>query len=226
MSSFEDKHLVTIENGTTIDVSNKVEAIKALTDGIWSYHQQTVILNSNKDLILVEGKTDIDYIKTALAKLQPTNEEYQNLDFEFIPFGGTDGLQHFVDKFTPKDGQTIIALLDRDGAGKASLKKILNVPQIDSSFTYTAHNKIFIALIPKRDEFLGGENFVIEDYFKIEKLKEYFMKKTLSFESIPKKDTIKVPLSADCIDFAIDDFQGFKKLFNLIIEIKNPPTVI
>jgi ABC-type cobalamin/Fe3+-siderophores transport system ATPase subunit len=221
---FDENSIIMLDNNGTITPSNKTKAINEVMGSMWTYQEKNIFLSSNKDIILVEGKTDIEYIKTALEKLQSSGE-YQNLEFEYLPFNGTDGLTSLVDKYTPKENQKIIALLDRDQAGKKTLKTILNIDTINNDFLYEKKDSIYISLIPKKNRF-RGENFLIEDYFSISKIKNImFEYKNGGYLDIRKSDNkIKNRLIEKCKEFNVDDFKNFKKLFDMIQEIKNLDT--
>jgi predicted ATP-dependent endonuclease of OLD family len=216
----ENINMLSNENGSvSIIEKEKQEIISQLTDGIWSYQEQNIFLNSTKDLILVEGKTDEIHIKTALEKLKEDHPEYQDLDFEFLPFGGADGLKLFVDKFTPRENQKIIAFLDRDDAGLKGVKKATDFNGSINEFNGINKNGIEIRFIPKKDGFTKT-NFVIEDYYSIEKFTDFLLKDVTCFEEIPKKDKRKTDFANETSNFDKAEFEGFKKLFDLILEIK------
>ncbi len=220
--SFDIKNInmLSRENGSvSIIDKEKQEIISQLTDGIWSYQEQNIFLNSTKDLILVEGKTDEIHIKTALEKLKIDNPQYQDLDFEFLPFGGADGLKLFVDKFTPRENQLIIAFLDRDDTGLKGIQKATDFNGSINEFQGENQNGIEIRFIPKKEGFTKT-NFVIEDYYSINKFTEFLLRDVTCFQEIPKKDKRKTDFANEVINFDKAEFEGFKKLFDLILEIK------
>lgn len=223
---FDDKYIamLSVDEGNSVKVEDKEKQhiISELTNDIWNYQEQNIFLSSNKDLLLVEGKTDIIFIKTALAKLKGDNAEYQGLDFEFLPFGGASGLKLFVDKFTPKKGQTIIALLDRDDAGLDSLKATLDFKGNLKEYTTMKKDRIYIALIPYTDGYTLTK-FILEDYFGLDYLKEIIFPNSEGITSMLKDKALKNELVRRCDNDSVEKerFEGFKNLFNLIIEIKN-----
>ena len=170
-------------------------------------------------MILVEGKTDEIHIKTALEKLKEDNPQYQDLDFEFLPFGGADGLKLFVDKFTPRENQLIVAFLDRDDAGLKGIKKATDFNGSIDDFDRRNVNGIEIRFIPKKDGFTKT-NFVIEDYYSIDKFTKFLLRDVTCFEDIPKKSNRKTDFADEVANFDKAEFEGFKKMFDLILEIK------
>ncbi|NYT28638.1 MAG: hypothetical protein H0A76_12745 [Candidatus Thiodubiliella endoseptemdiera] len=75
--------------------------------------ESQLFLQSNKDILIVEGKTDEAYISQALKVLKEDIEEYKRLEFNFLWLGGTDSdtFNKIIENFKPKDNQTIIPCL-------------------------------------------------------------------------------------------------------------------
>lgn len=78
--------------------------------------------------MLVEGASDIVFIKAALAYFKG-NGRYTDLSFEFIPCNGASHMKDFADIFKPKDGQMVIGFLDADKAGRESMHKVIKNPE-------------------------------------------------------------------------------------------------
>lgn len=227
MNIFEN-HLEYLENGQ-IKGSEKAEILKEITGDMMSFTEQQIILNSNNDILLVEGKYDITFIKTAIEKL---DEQKYNImrGLEFVPTGGASGLRLFIDKFKAKENQNIIAILDNDKAGKEEVKELLSEPY-KSSLETNGYVKIeesyntFLLLLPKPDR-VNDIQYEIEDFFPLDKLNTIAKKQIDTFKVLKnftlKKDTVKKKLSEQCTnpDFIKEDFEEFKKLFDLILKIK------
>lgn len=194
-----------------------------------SFTEQQILLNSNNDILLVEGKHDITFIKTAIEKLDDYKYNIMR-DLEFVPTGGASGLRLFIDKFKAKDNQNIIAILDNDKAGKDEVKELLT-ESYKSSLEANGYVKIeefyntFLLLLPKPDR-VNDIQYEIEDFFPLDKLNTIAKKQIDTFKVLKnftlKKDTVKKKLSEQCSnpDFVKEDFEEFKKLFDLILEIK------
>lgn len=221
---FEDAQIrMLVKDNSSVKVANlsKNDSIKTLTDGIWSYQEQTIFLETEKDVLLVEGKTDVQYIQVALKKLKT---EYPDLSFEIFPFSGASNLIEIIDKFKPKNNQKIIALLDRDKAGFDAIKEIFpDEEKTKETFSHRNNDKISIAMLPVKKYYRGSrDSFLIEDYFRMSKIKTFvYPKDCKSFATIGNKENIKKTLAKTCFDFKKDEFNGFKALFDLITEIKN-----
>ena len=227
--NFDLKHITMLtkkaNNDTQIETKEKQEIVYELTKGIWSYQEQNIFLNSQNDILLVEGKTDETFLSKALEVLKLTEPRYSNLDFEYLPCGGAEGVKLMTKKFKPKTGQHIIALFDRDQAGWGSVNKIFertdNAKYTSQNFgDFKKQGDIWVAMFPIRTHYRGGSNFNIEDYFSKAMLNRYVLKSFRGLDSIVTKDKVKRQLVDDCITFPADEFKHFKEVFDLILEIK------
>jgi predicted ATP-dependent endonuclease of OLD family len=229
--NFDLKHITMLSkkanNDAQVEAMEKQKIVYELTKGIWSYQEQNIFLNSKKDILLVEGKYDKIYISEALKRLKSRFKKYQKLEFEYLPMGGAEGLENFVDKFTPKDGQKIIALLDRDSDGKKPIDLILKKKIDINTFDFQKDKTIFLALYPKTKKWKTS-NFVVEDYFRREifanKAIEFIKKADETFKMFPNKikEKVKETIPTECQKptFPDKEFNGFKVLFDKLIEIK------
>lgn len=221
------EHLVFLENGT-IKGEEKAEILKEISGDSMSLAEQQIVLNSTNDILLVEGKLDIIFIQEALKRL----DEYNVLqDMIFIPTGGASGLRLFIDKFTAKDNQNIIAILDNDKAGKDEVKEILTDNNYRTTLDrdgYVQINELkntYLLLLPKPENVTNSQ-YEIEDYFPLSKLIEISKTQIDTFrvlkDFIIKKDFVKKKLSEECKNenYIQEDFIEFKKLFDLIKTIK------
>jgi hypothetical protein len=204
-----------LENGK-LDDKNKAEILKEIAWGIMSYTEQQIILNTTKDILIVEWKTDEIYIQSALEKLKEDNPQYKDLDFEFIPAWWADWIQLFMNKFKPKAWQKIMVFFDRDARWWEWLEKILWKKITDrNSFTYEVKNEYYISCYPKKTWFTT-DIFVIEDYFKLKLFTDFLLKDSKCFQDIPKKDNRKTDFANECKIFDKSEFEWFKALFDLI----------
>jgi len=224
MHKFED-HLVYLESGE-VKGHEKAEILKELSGDFMSFSEQQIVLNSNHDILIVEGKSDIVFIKEAISKLTGYSE-LKNIIF--IPTGGASGLKLFIDKFTANDNQKIIALLDNDKAGKDEVKEILtDAYQMQLSkngyVKMEEFKNTFLLILPKPVTVTNSQ-YEIEDYFPLEKLIMISKTQIDTFKVLKdfsiKKDMVKKKLSEQCSEYAPGDFENFKQLFDLIKVIKD-----
>ncbi|WP_185210839.1 ATP-dependent nuclease [Sphingobacterium mizutaii] len=227
--TFDFKHITMLtkreNNDAQIEAKEKQAIVHELTKGIWSYQEQNIFLNSNNDILLVEGKSDETFLNKALKVLNQTNAAYQDLRFEFLPCGGAEGVKLMTKKFRPKAGQHIIALFDSDQAGWNSVNKIFDRTD-KNKFTsrdfgkYRKQGEIWVTLFPPRPYYKGGVNFNIEDYFSKSLLNKYVLNSFKGLDTIVTKDKFKRALERDCQTFPDKEFKYFKMVFDLILEIK------
>lgn len=209
-------------NISQISAENR-KVIQKLTSGYLSVHEQNLLLNENKDIILVEGITDEMHINTALEKLKNIKSEYQTLDFVFVILGGASGLKSFVGKFNPKEGQMIFAFLDRDNAGYDAIKSVYNFPESPNDFNGVLLENVHIYSLPLKDSSRTG-NFSIEDYYDYDTLREYQKSLGENFAGITSfnKKNFAEKMKQE---HSSDKFVGFSALFDLIIKIKQDPNI-
>jgi predicted ATP-dependent endonuclease of OLD family len=224
--NFDLKHITMLSkkanNDAQVEAMEKQKIVYELTKGIWSYQEQNIFLSSRNDILLVEGKTDEVFLKKALKVLKKTEPSYTNLDFEYLPSGGADGVKLLTKKFKPKEGQKIIALFDRDGAGWSAINGIFgekNKWNSNNFGTYRVEGEVFVMPYPRRPYF-KGTNFNVEDYFPKYILKHYALKGFKGLDSLVSKKDFKTSIEKDCNTFKDEDFKHFKKAFDLIMEIK------
>lgn len=202
----------------------KQDIVSKLTQGIWTLQQQQLFLASNDDILLVEGKTDEIYLRKALEYLQNCEGLFSDMNFCFLPCGGADGIQLLKDRFTPKEGQMMIALFDNDTKGWKSINSIFGKNEADKfnskSFQKARKtNNLWVAPFPTSNKKAG--NFNIEDYFP----RRIFTRFVLSFKSLNEvvgRDTLKNKFSQACEDSLIKgkDYKRFRAVFDLIEKIK------
>lgn len=199
---------------------DKAGIVKTLTNDIWSVQEQNLFLNSNKDILLVEGWTDEAYISKALEVFQKKGE-YMGLDFSYLPCNGCANVQKMIEKFHPKPGQMMIALFDNDGAGWKTFNNILGLKNDGNTKVSCAQKKddIWLAIIPALERKKG--NFNIEDYFHRNVLLKFVMSfRTLN--EIVEKNGVKPKLAEMCRKNELPDnkFSKFSKLFDFLESIK------
>ena len=226
---FDNENVVMLNGGKLIS-KEKREIIEELTDEFWSKQRQNIFLDSDNDILLVEGKTDIKFIEEAIKKLD--DDKYRLLEnLEYFPTGGASGLRLFIDKFTPKQNQKIIGILDADLAGDNEVKEVLTEDE-QKELEQNGFVKIveldntFLLKLPKLDR-INDSRFELEDYFPTEKLTNISKNLIDTFKVLKnftlKKETVKRKLFDEVESYEKADFEDFKKLFDLILEIQNQP---
>lgn len=226
-AKFDKKAIVMLESDenrlTHVIDENKKSIVEKLTNKMWTLQEQNLFLTSNKNILLVEGVTDISYLKAAL-KVFHDQGKFKSLDFEYIPCSGASNLKNFNDKFLPKEGQTIIAIWDYDDAGKKAQEELFKKKK-DHGKSITSGNfgkarqldNIWYTFYPK---VRGIKNFNVEDYFP-RKCKMHYVMSGRSINDICSKDTLKQRLSDDCDEGKVnpENFKNFSIVFSLFEDI-------
>lgn len=224
-TQFDDEAIIMLSadvngNAEVVD-KDKAAIVKILTNDTWTIQQQNIFLNSNKDILLVEGWTDEAYISKALEVFHKQGK-YMDLDFSYLPCNGSSSVKIMSEKFHPKKNQMMIALFDNDGAGWKSIRDVFNLDKDANKKAFGKAQKkadIWYALIPVPAGRRGDIN--IEDYFHHNVLSKFVMSfKTLN--EIVEKNSLKSKLAEMCNKNELADikFSKFAKLFNFIEEIK------
>ncbi|MBN8641126.1 MAG: AAA family ATPase [Flavobacteriales bacterium] len=211
----------------------KMEALENLTNGEFTLMSATIAISSKKPLLLVEGKGDVAYIKRAIDALTKKNE----LDIDVLPFGGAGNAKEFIDEILKcvPDDKKVIVLFDRDEAGlgseKGGMKSCVHFTKggRNNINTYKKNNCMFL-MLPKT----AGHNetdFVIEDYFSVDKKSEVAKKcinnASGTFNSFPKdlRQNIKDELGKNLDSFTNIELIGFQVLIDKLKDIINDKEV-
>lgn len=200
------------------------DLVADLTDGFWSLEEQNIFLSSNKDILIVEGASDAQFIQSALDIFH-SKGKYLELSFEYIPCGGASNVKSFCEKFVLQaPGQKMFVFFDCDEAGLKGMREIL--PDFKGSVkdfgkAVKKNNTWFSFYIPYKGR-RNKENFNIEDYFTLNFIKRNFVSRCTSLATIKGKDAIKKDLFYKCRNGELrpEDFNKFSTLFEHIIKIK------
>lgn len=225
-TQFKDEAIIMLSpdkdgNAEVVD-KDKAAIVKELTNGVWNIQEQNIFLNSNKDILLVEGWTDEAYISKALEVFKRQGK-FLDLDFSYLPCNGSSNVIMMSKKFHPKENQMMIALFDDDQAGWNSIRGVFGLDKDSDKKDFgkaQKKNDIWYAIIPAKNRKLRG-NFNIEDYFD----HHVFLKFVMSFKSlneIVEKNSLKPKLANMCKNNELPDkkYEKFAKLFDFIGEIK------
>lgn len=209
-----------VGNATVVD-KDKAAIVKMLTNDTWSIQEQNIFLNSNKDILLVEGWTDEAYISKALEVFKRQGK-FLDLDFSYLPCNGSSNVIMMSNKFHPKENQMMIALFDHDGAGWKSIRDVFDLDKNANKRAFGKAQKkedIWYALIPVPKGRKGDIN--IEDYFHHSVLSKFVMS-FKNLNDIVEKNSLKSKLADMCTNNELPDekFSKFERLFDFIEEIR------
>ena len=202
------------KNGTVSEIStDKLNLVKKLASNEWNIMEAGVFLNSEKPLVLFEGKSDIDFVKRAIELLQEDEPKYAKINVDFLSFNGTSNAARFItDLQLLIPTRKLIVLCDNDSAGKDAIR---DIKKLKSDY-------IKCSLYPMPTD-VTEKQFLLEDYFSKEHITE-IINSIISirhpYKDLPKLgEGIKRELSANYLTYPKEDFEGFKPLLNKLLEL-------
>jgi Fe-S cluster assembly ATPase SufC len=234
--SLEEESLFMLNSGKLVP-ENKQEILKSVSGDFWNKFQQNAFLASKKPIILlVEGKHDKEHITNAFSEL---GEEYQDLNFEIFPLNTETNIQPFMRGLYESEfetGKLYIGLFDNEKKIIGDLSNPKNYQKIEGKDfkkileNQKPNNNYFVLTLPKPE----GINCecTIETLYDSSKFEEAyqqalknrignFVNKSISDVNENILKDAKNILSEKSKEFIKSDFKNFKKLFELITEIKN-----
>lgn len=223
-------------NSGKIEDRNRQEIIQEVTGEFWNKHQQSSFLSSKKPIILlVEGKHDKEHINNAFNSLK---SEFKDLDFEIFKLNTETNIQPFLRGLYESEFDTTkiyIGLFDREAKILSDLKNRKNYAQIENKPFFKIiesdkpnHNYFATTLPEIDDKSCDCSIEMMYEYAKWENAYKKAVENTIgktSNKSIKdySEDVLKDAkniLSENSKEFGKEDFKHFKKLFELITEIK------
>ena len=222
-SAFGDNHIIGLgddaKGSVKIIEKENADLISYITKGMWDIHQQNVFLSSNKPLtLLVEGLTDKLILAQAFKVLK---NDYKSLKFDIFHCDGADNIPHLLTGLRTTDfklgNKKIIALFDSDTEGQ----DCCNRSQVKYSKTKNKKG-LYAIVLPKK-------NATIESFFPTQKFNDAY---TEALTENPFNGSVtdfsknlmtksKIKLSENCKNFAAQDFEEFRSIFDLLEDINN-----
>jgi predicted ATP-dependent endonuclease of OLD family len=198
---------------------NKINALTEITNGEYSLMDATLALSTSKDILLVEGTNDYNYITTAIRKLSPAYDEYS---FHIINCGGAGNVaavfeQSLMSKI-PKT-QLCLCTFDYDGAGRESYGKIKEIAEANklNNLIPIFHTKI------DGTDHKDKKDFYMEDYFPVSLYKNEIMADVTAKTSFKQFDQFKNPkkiIENGYKNYTPADYKNFKVLLDKTISIQ------
>lgn len=180
-------------------------------------------------LFILEAIADERTLISAALKCFQKQGKYVDLAFEYIPCGGASNVKAFAQKFTPKEGQTVIAFFDGDKAGESSMNNVIpctlsGKTQWDvGNFGKARKNgNTWFSFYPPYARRRNKEHFNVEDYFTCKLFRKYIFSFS-SLDTVKGKEGLKSILDKDCKKGNIDStfYEKFSTLFDHIKAIKD-----
>lgn len=227
----EDNELIYLESkeGKVYQVStDKLNLVRKLSADEWNIMEAGGFLNSEKTLVLFEGKSDVDFVKRAIELLKEDEPKYDKIDVDFLSFNGTGNAETFLKNIrTITETKEIIFFFDRDDGGKDGMSHISEKSKDDESIVHyndyiNEEKNIKASFLPYPSWSTSGD-FMIEDYFKqdlLENIIQRIAQYKIPITRLPKLgDAIKKELAANYTTYSKVDFEGFKPLLNKLLEL-------
>lgn len=208
--------------------TEKLDLIRKLASNEWNIMEAGVFLNSEKPLVLFEGKSDIDFVKRAIELLKDENPKYAKIDVDFLSFNGTGNAKEFLKNIrTISKTKNVIFFFDRDDGGKTGMSLITEKSKDDEKIVhfndYVNKEKYIIAVFFPYSLDVTTGNFLIEDYFSqnlLEKIIKRISKLSHPVTKLPKLgENIKKELQNNYLNYSKTDYEGFKPLLDKLSEL-------
>lgn len=217
------------KEGKVYQVStDKLNLVRKLSADEWNIMEAGGFLNSEKTLVLFEGKSDVDFVKRAIELLKEDEPKYDKIDVDFLSFNGTGNAETFLKNIrTITETKEIIFFFDRDDGGKDGMSHISEKSKDDESIVHyndyiNEEKNIKASFLPYPSWSTSGD-FMIEDYFKqdlLENIIQRIAQYKIPITRLPKLgDAIKKDLAANYTTYSKVDFEGFKPLLNKLLEL-------
>lgn len=217
------------KEGKVYQVStDKLNLVRKLSADEWNIMEAGGFLNSEKTLVLFEGKSDVDFVKRAIELLKEDEPKYDKIDVDFLSFNGTGNAETFLKNIrTITETKEIIFFFDRDEGGKDGMSHISEKSKDDESIVHyndyiNEEKNIKSSFLPYPSWSTSGD-FMIEDYFKqdlLENIIQRIAQYKIPITRLPKLgDAIKKELAANYTTYLKEDFEGFKTLLNKLLEL-------
>ncbi|NUM32677.1 MAG: AAA family ATPase [Bacteroidetes bacterium] len=235
--NFDIKHIISVvkEAGqVSIEKNDKIELIEKLTNGTWSYQEQSLFLNAKNDILLVEGWHDKTHIKEALKHL---SSDFPTLKFDIFDMNGATNIKQLLIGLSNSGyikNKKVIGLYDEDKEGREAVKANFdktNAPilQLKSNNDAPPSKEFFGLLYPVPKNWKG--DFTVENFYDgskyeeayieaLDKTKGYFKAKPIEDVATDIKLKSKNILAYNTSKFVKSDFDGFKPLFDILLQIK------
>lgn len=217
------------KEGKVYQVStDKLNLVRKLSADEWNIMEAGGFLNSEKTLVLFEGKSDVDFVKRAIELLKEDEPKYDKIDVDFLSFNGTGNAETFLRNIrTITETKEIIFFFDRDDGGKDGMAHISVKSKDDESIVHyndyiNEEKNIKASFLPYPSWSTSGD-FMMEDYFKqnlLENIIQRIAQYKIPITRLPKLgDAIKKELAANYTTYLKEDFEGFKTLLNKLLEL-------
>lgn len=224
----ESKNIIFLdrnESGNALVLEQSKQTIlSSLLSDQYSNSYTSFLISSKVPLLLVEGSTDIKYIKKAFELFD------KKFKVDCIHFSGADNAKNFYDSLIPflNKEKIVVFLFDRDDAGRKGMflccqKGDINIEEV---ICLKNNKRVFFTMLPRPADQQKGE-FVIEDYFsssyKLNLLYKLIQNTDGLYSKIEKdmRSALKKELSSNLSIYTSNEMKNFSILTDKIKSIIN-----
>lgn len=222
LHSISDENIRIVRNtdkGLEIIFNKKLDALSEITNGEFTIVDATIAISTSKDILLVEGTNDYNYIMRAKEMLSPA---YDNFNFHIINCGGADNVPAVLEQSllsVLQKKQLCLCTFDFDQQGTPNYKKITELAEREKK-------KNIIAMYhPKVDgaEHAQGEKYLLEEYFPLDAYRNKIIDQANASKNFKTLDAIqkaKAIIQDNYLRFSKESYKNFKVFFDKAIAIQ------
>jgi predicted ATP-dependent endonuclease of OLD family len=223
LHSISDENIRIVRNtdvGVEIIFNNKLDALEEITNGEFSIVDATLAISTSKDILLVEGTNDFNYLKMAIKSLSP---DYDNYGFHIINCGGADNVPAVLEQSllaVLRTKQLCLCLFDHDNQGRVNKTKVEEIARTNKL------GNVIAMFHPKIDgtEHNQSSDFFMEDYFPVDLYKNKILdniKAKGNFKSLQQYHHPKSIIESNYLNYGKVDYLNFKAFLDKTIEMQN-----
>lgn len=211
------------ENGVEVIPSKSINAIEHLTNGEFSIMDATLAISNTKDILLVEGTNDYNYIMKAIQMLSP---DYNNFNFHIINCGGADNVPALIEQSLLsilKDSQLCLCTFDYDDQGRRNFSKVnaISVSENKPNIISMYHTKL------DGSNHINNEDFFMESYYPVDVYRNDILNAVNSKTTFRDLENLKKDLQppksiikGKYLQLDRTNFENFRVLLDEIITIQ------
>ena len=205
-------------DGVAVYPVDRQKHLAEISGGVFTLMNATLIASTEKDILLLEGTNDYNYLKEALKRFEA---EFNQFDFLIINCGGAGNVAAILEQsILPilSDNQLCICSFDEDGAGKKGIESVNDLLSEESQ-------NVKCITHPRHTEFPEElKEFFMEDYFDVNAYKPLLNDqiqngtKFKDFESMTKAKGI---IERNYKNFDDTAYNNFKMLIREVLRVQS-----
>jgi len=222
LNILDEKNIFILSNKDNIGISvvsaDKSKHLSEITGGIFSLINATLVASTEKDILLVEGTNDYNYLTEALKRFK---NDYPDFNFLIINCGGAGNVAAILEQSVLpilSKNQLCVCTFDEDKPGKEGIESVEKVltryPAKENNVKPIHHPQI---------EGFQGNTFFMEDYFSPDAYKKIILnevsekQKFRDYEQMPKAKKV---IKSNYKNFDNTHYKNFKVILSEILKIQ------